>query len=118
MVKNMEIENLKKNLARRGFGFSYFETGTEAAAYVASQLLKAMTKKGGLLYAAKQRTSQYYKQIDAIQSSAKTNEEKMLAIRPIKYKMIQENGVTVNAVEEYIRKYIKGTPALYKKIFG
>ena len=47
MVKNMEIENLKKNLARRGFGFSYFETGTEAAAYVASQLHGATIGIGG-----------------------------------------------------------------------
>ena len=43
----MEIENLKKNLARRGFGFSYFETGAEAAAYVASQLHGATIGIGG-----------------------------------------------------------------------
>ena len=34
----MDIEKLKKNLEGRGFGFKYFETGAEAADYLASQM--------------------------------------------------------------------------------
>jgi L-lactate utilization protein LutB len=43
----MDIENLKKNLTRRGFGFRYFETGAEAADYVAGQLSGATIGIGG-----------------------------------------------------------------------
>jgi L-lactate utilization protein LutB len=34
----MNIEKLQKNLEKRGFGFKFFETGAEAADYVAGQL--------------------------------------------------------------------------------
>lgn len=43
----MDIENLKKNLVKRGFSFSWFETGAEAADYVASQLSGTTIGIGG-----------------------------------------------------------------------
>jgi hypothetical protein len=43
----MDIENLKKNLTRRGFGFCFFETGEQAADYVAGQLSGQTVGIGG-----------------------------------------------------------------------
>ena len=43
----MDIEKLKKNLEGRGFGFKYFETGAEAADYLASQMQDKTVGIGG-----------------------------------------------------------------------
>lgn len=43
----MDIQKLKKNLEGRGFGFKYFETGAEAADYLASQMQDKTVGIGG-----------------------------------------------------------------------
>jgi hypothetical protein len=79
---------------------------------------KSLVKKGGALYVAKSRTSQYYKDIDKIEKGTGTPDEKEIAIRKIKLKMLVENAEAVRIAEDYIRKYIKGTPTQYNKIYG
>lgn len=92
---------------------------TESEQKAAVLEAKKMTKKGGVLFKAKQKTSQHYNEIDEVQASTTlTDEDKALKVREIKWQMILENTVAVKAAEDYIRKYIKGTPALYQKIYG
>jgi hypothetical protein len=92
---------------------------TESEQKTAVREAKNMTKKGGVLYKAKKLTSAHYDEIDKIEADAKlTDEERTEKTRAIKWQMILENKVAVDAAEDYIRKYIKGTPAMYAKVYG
>lgn len=92
---------------------------TESEQKTAVREAKNMTKKGGVLYKAKKLTSAHYDEIDKIEADAKlTDEERTKKTRAIKWQMILENKVAVDAAEDYIRKYIKGTPAMYAKVYG
>lgn len=92
---------------------------TESERKAAVREAKKMTKKGGVLFEAKKLTSQHYNEIDAIQADPKLPEEdKVIKIREVKWKMILENIAAVNAAETFIKKYVKGTPEQFKKIYG
>jgi len=92
---------------------------TESERKAAVLEAKKMTKKGGVLFKAKTLTSQHYNEIDAIQADPKLPEEdKVIKIREVKWKMILENIAAVNAAETFIKKYVKGTPEQFKKIYG
>jgi hypothetical protein len=99
--------------------YARLNTGlTDAEKKTAVQEAKAMTKKGGALYAAKNRTSQHYKDIDVIMKGDLSDDQKTIEVRKIKLQMLIENAQAVQKAEEYLRKYVNGTPAQYKRIYN
>lgn len=104
------------DLKEGGYSPKLNKSLTPAEVKEAGKAAELMNKKDGVLYKAKKNTSGYYDEIRGIESGSLDAVEKDLHIRDIKKRMLFENAIAVKYAEEFLKKYVKGTPEMYKRL--
>ncbi|MEF9974112.1 MAG: LPD38 domain-containing protein, partial [Clostridia bacterium] len=108
------LGGIAADMDKDGFSNALNEHLTLAERTEAARLADKACKRGGVLYAAKKNNAAAYKTLDALMAGSGDAEEKALRARSIKFKMLMENAAAVRYYEEYMKQYVKGTPAQYR----